>query len=502
MKRLHFRIAAAATAVFVALSCALYWIAARRTGGTYTYPIDDAYIHLALAKNIATHGVYGLHEEGFTAASSSIGWPLLLGALYRIWPSSNVAALASLGCAACVPLAVRRALTNLPEVPLSGKVHGAAQALVVLATPLVPLALSGMEHTAHALVLLLLVTECVGVRASEASRWRSLRLGLLAFFATTLRYESFSTCALCILFLARTKAFERAAVVAVAAILPPVAFALYSKAHGWNALPNSVILKARRWDGDMPGHVLAKLREAPHLPLLFVLLATALFLTRRGSRGPGRKLAWVALGTLVAHTVFGAVGWFYRYEAYLLPLSIVALALLLADLRTERSSAPKAALAIAGAMLLLLPRGFSALRALPYASRNIFDEQVRTARFLDDNFAGEEVLVNDIGAVAYFSKTRVVDLMGLANQETARARGMRIDRPLAPGTLEKLSTRTNVAVVYEQWFRGEIPPGWTKVGAFETTNNRVCAFPEVAIYATKPSSVSRVRAAFERDEPW
>lgn len=486
------RIALLAATLTASLALLLAWIAGRGTEGSYIYPIDDAYIHLALAKNLATFGSYGLYPEVFTGASSSIVWPLLLGALYKFWPSTHVAWVLSTGAAVAIPFAVRRTFARLGEANTPLLPYALTQALVLVATPLAPLGLSGMEHMAHALVTLLLATEVARFddTARKSNVWMLLALSMAG---SLLRYESLALSAACTFLLLRQKHVSAAGAVFVGASTPPLLFALYAKAHGWQSLPNSVILKGRRWDAETPQVIVNNLREAPHLVVLFAVLTALLLATHKTAASAAQRFALLALTVLVAHALCGGVGWFYRYEAYVIPVTVVAIGLLAAE-----PGAPRLARALTLPLLLLLPRGASAHRALPQASRNIFDEQVQTARFVKENFDHEPVLLNDIGAVAYFTHAPFVDLMGLANQETARARGMRIDRPLAPNTLEKLSERADVAIVYEQWFQAEMPNSWRKVGEFRTEKNRVCAFPAVSIFATKPEAVPRVSAAFQQ----
>src|SRR5688500_1729549 len=45
--------------------------------GQFVYTLDDPYIHLALAENIA-RGHYGVNHSEYSAPSSSILWPFLL----------------------------------------------------------------------------------------------------------------------------------------------------------------------------------------------------------------------------------------------------------------------------------------------------------------------------------------------------------------------------------------------------------------------------------------
>ncbi len=49
-----------------------------RNDGTFVYALDDPYIHLDLAKQIATTGVYGVNPGEISSPSSSILWPFLL----------------------------------------------------------------------------------------------------------------------------------------------------------------------------------------------------------------------------------------------------------------------------------------------------------------------------------------------------------------------------------------------------------------------------------------
>src|SRR5258708_3583219 len=57
----------------------------RETGGAIAYPLDDPFIHLALARHLAFDGVYGVTKYAFTSASSSVAWPFALAALMKVF---------------------------------------------------------------------------------------------------------------------------------------------------------------------------------------------------------------------------------------------------------------------------------------------------------------------------------------------------------------------------------------------------------------------------------
>src|SRR4051794_39850568 len=66
---------------------------ARLTQGHLVYALDDAYIHMAIAKNLALHGVWGVQAGTFSASSSSPLWTLLLAGWFRAAGVSDAAPL-------------------------------------------------------------------------------------------------------------------------------------------------------------------------------------------------------------------------------------------------------------------------------------------------------------------------------------------------------------------------------------------------------------------------
>ena len=54
------------------------------TEGRLVYALDDAYIHMAVGRNLASHGVWGCTPYHFASASSSLLWTFALGVLDRV----------------------------------------------------------------------------------------------------------------------------------------------------------------------------------------------------------------------------------------------------------------------------------------------------------------------------------------------------------------------------------------------------------------------------------
>ena len=56
-----------------------------RSGGHWSYPLDDTYIHMALARNLAFYHNWGINHQDFGAASSSPLYTLLLAILFKVF---------------------------------------------------------------------------------------------------------------------------------------------------------------------------------------------------------------------------------------------------------------------------------------------------------------------------------------------------------------------------------------------------------------------------------
>jgi len=75
-------------AVFFGVCIIYFVIMTSKTEGNFTYLLDDAYIHLALAKNFALHGVWGMTPHEFSSSSSSPVFTFLISLLMRIFGNS------------------------------------------------------------------------------------------------------------------------------------------------------------------------------------------------------------------------------------------------------------------------------------------------------------------------------------------------------------------------------------------------------------------------------
>jgi hypothetical protein len=489
-------------AVFAAVVIGLVAASTARTGGTLIYPLDDTYVHMAIAKHTAVDGVWGVTSERFTSASSSPLWTGLLAATYAVTGVSDLAPLLlNILIAAVLLVSVYRLFLDsgmpaIAAVPWS---------LIVLFAGTVPtLTMIGMEHTLHALLTLWLIVVASKRASSPAASSPAWLMALAALTALT-RYEGLFAAACVTVALLVTRRWRDAAAAAAAAALPVLAFGAWSISQGGFLLPNSVLLK-----GVMPPITIAglaqsiafvpalrALQSAPHLAALLIAVVVLAVLPAADPRARERRIgAMIFAGAVLLHMQFARAGWFFRYEAYLMVCGIVMAAILaqgiawVAVLPVRRSFVPAvAALAIAAVLALpIARRSYTALHLVPGAASNIFEQQYQVAVFLDEHYAGRRIAVNDVGAVGYFADVRLFDIYGLASAEIAalKRRGAYTSQ-----TVGELASRDDVAiaVIYPSWLAeyGGIPAGWDKAGAWGVSDNLVLGETAASFYAVGAS---------------
>jgi len=102
-----------------------------------------------------------------------------------------------------------------------------------------------------------------------------------------------------------------------------------------------------------------------------------------------------------------------RYSIHLLPLAWLLFALLMGKRFTKRTWA-----VLVFALILSLPTLGDAAKRYGWAVQNINAMQVELGRWVDRELPrGARLALNDVGAITYFSRRHVIDLMGLVTPE-------------------------------------------------------------------------------------
>ena len=510
-----------ALVLYLGLTGILLWLSLARTGGEFVYAQDDPYIHLTMARTLAEHGVWGVRPSEFASASSSPLWTVLLASLWWMGATSVWVPFVLNLLFGCVLLTMLwRWVTPLGGLPASLSTHTAVPPLllvsaIVLVTPLPTLVFIGMEHTLQVLLTVLFAWQSSARLAGTRDGWLWPAVVGGALVAT--RYESLFLIAVVACLLVWQGRWRAATAVVLIGSLPVVVFAGYSTAHGGLVLPNSVLMKSgpSRFASFSSGlsavladwvAVRALFERPPQLALTVAVLATLALVpaARLHRQEPALWTAGLFLGASVLHACLVKLEWFYRYEAYLMALGLVAAwgLIPLAEWprgRPRRRRHPLHPALVPLIVLLAIPLGVRALGAIAVtvgAVRNVFEQQVQLGRFFAVHYAGRPVAVNDLGAVAWLSTSPILDIVGLASGEVADLkRQRRLDR----AALERLASAEGVEVVavYEDVFAPILPGAWLKVGEWTITGNVGVSGDTVSFFATDAAKAAALRSALE-----
>jgi hypothetical protein len=231
---------------------------------------------------------------------------------------------------------------------------------------------------------------------------------------------------------------------------------------------------------------------------------------RRPFWTPATLFALIAMIVSGIHLLVGDVGWFFRYEDYMVMLLGVGLIMQLWDVFSEPRPAGAlqiAAVAVAlifclGAVMVDAHRGDGAVRGTPWAMKNIYDQQYQLAHFLKANPRYASVAIGDLGAITYYNDNlRVIDLEGLALRGVPlRSLGRyRMHPPL----IRQLTKRNNasIAIVFTDYF--DQPKEWRQVGTWTIEKDIVTYQPTVGFYAippTDPAALEQALKAYSQTE--
>lgn len=195
-----------------------------QTHGTIAYPLDDAFINLTLAKNLAFEHVWGITKDLFTSVSTSLLYPLVLAIIYLVSGASvYVPLLVNVAAAIWFLIALQRWL-------IRRKINPITQLLILLTviylTPLPSLVVSGMEYPLELLFTFLFISNLI----DQTTPLRR-KTYIYAALMLTSSYETLPILLIaCIVLVARRHWWE-AVKILFFAVLPLYLFGLFSITH-------------------------------------------------------------------------------------------------------------------------------------------------------------------------------------------------------------------------------------------------------------------------------
>ena len=491
-----------AAAVLAALIASLLFL----NGGTFSYTLDDAYIHLALSEGIRA-GAYGINPGEYASPSSSILFPFLLAVgaatpLHHYVPLIlNVAALAA--TIEILRRFVRR--VGFERDRYAMRAGAILLAAFLLAFNLIGLTLTGMEHNIHvALTCAVVLGLIVFLEDGRLTWWFVVCL----IAAPLVRYEGVPLSLVVTLVIAWRGRVKAALLIGAAIVASVGLFSWFLVSHGQGILPASVLVKSsltgmgvdrglRAMLAPFKRNVHVNALTPPGALLIAAGLTGSVLFVRGVRRDPGGAAAIVA-GVLAAfawsHVLFGRFGWFARYEIY----AMVGAALMLVYLARQRvrvaletraGTRRLTALGLAAMVLAGSSYIYATLQA-PIGSNNMFEQQYQMHRFLTEVYR-KPAAVNDLGWTSFRNEAYIFDLWGLGSEESRRT-AMNDDLEVMDRLVQQRGIA--LAIIYPDWFTA-MPDTWVPLAEMSITRARVSAGrATVRFYATRPDAAGRIRA--------
>lgn len=465
--------------------------------GQLTYTLDDAYIHLSLAENIA-RGHYGINPGESSAPASSVLWPFLLAplapwsfGLYFPLVINVLAALATLGVY-CLILSSVAIGTGAP----SSRVYiiGSCSVLMI-GTNLLGLVFSGMEHSLQVLVALLLLYGIILESRTGRLHWW---VTVLIVVGPLIRYEllALSVPGLCYLLYRRHHRAALAGIVGMIVLLG--GYSLFLLSIGVGPLPSSLSAKSSFISSGGSLSTIFQLLKSNLGNNRGILLASTVPILmlasfRRAVPSGERALVWWGIAAVTLHLLFGRFGWYHRYEIYIWSMAVLLLVYL------YRSAIARVFRDLGGVKFMIVAGLFTAVVCKPYvdvltnchlAASNIYQQQYQMYRFATEYYRAP-VAVNDIGYVSYRNNSFVVDLWGLTSGKTLELRRNASDKTWM--TDLALAHGANLAMVYDSWVE-PVPDNWIPIAEMYLGHRLVSAGSDkVTFYCLDRASMHSVQ---------
>jgi arabinofuranosyltransferase len=472
----------------------LFLVREQTLAGTRGFPLDDSWIHLHFARNLAEGAGFSYNPGVPVAGSTAPLWTLALAGVFWLGGAGVMGAkVTGTVLAAGVPLLtwrLARAWTGSRRLALLAGVCLAGSG------PLLWGALSGMEVALAAL----LVTGALLAHTHD----RPWAVGALLGLAALTRPESILLAPL--IWLGGPLTAGRAVALAVPLTLLLAPWAAFNLWTTGGVLPATASAKVEGGLVALLSGNREPLRQALiSRPLAFawdwvswlwsvnallpVLVVPGLAVA--WARG-GRALFWPATA-LIVHPIAMALLAAYRgpgfqegrYSIQLLPLAFTVAAMALAP--GARGDPSRLGRAVRGGLALgLVVAGIVALP--PAASRygwavqNIEAMQVHVGRWVRAHTPpGARLALNDVGAIAYVSRREVVDMMGLVTPAIVPHR-----RGGEPAVLRYLEAACpDYLIVFPEWFPALANDDhFAAIYRVRLPHNTVAGADEMVVYET------------------
>lgn len=502
--------------VFFTICTGYYLNVLSKTDGHYIYVLDDAYIHLAMAKTFALYDVWGVTKYHFSSTSSSPLFTYILSLLIKFFGNREMIPLYFNGL---IGLGTVFVLTRYFSGIFQQVKNVAAAVLFTLFFSVLHLqVLSGMEHVFHVFLFVLNIFCLSDLKNKSAVFGFYISLLLMGL----VRFESMFYFMILAVVFALIKKWKEALAVLLIGFIPIAVFCYFNEQHSGYLFPNSVVVKGTKFSLDSNiAHQLKMiildnflLNPSFYKIGFFPVVMSLIFIIRDSRKKSFREIMHnnfllIVLSLLmICHAMFADLKGFFRYEAYILAGFSMSLIPKVKGFFENFKSYLLHEKFMSGLiiinLLLLLYKLYAAHLMLDNGGKNIYEQQIQSAKFLHTYYNHSKVVANDIGAITYYTDIHLLDIAGLASKETIpfnenkRSPDLEFERFLTQYTIDK---RYDIAVIYDEWLHGHIPKYWKKAAVLKISNRVAVSKDEVLVYSIDSDNLQVLKENI-RKFPW
>jgi hypothetical protein len=404
----------------IALAAVLFYLIISALTFGLGFPLDDSWIHLTYARNLAEHGQWAFQLGTPSAGSTSPLWTAILSIGFLINLAPYVWTYL-MGWAVLTLLAVCAEQIARKLVPIYNSRIPWAGLFFIFAWHLTWSAVSGMETLLHALIILAVL----GALISGSRRY--LTLGLLTGLSVWVRPDGLTLLGP-ILFVAllsektwhlRGEAIWKTLIGFGSLVLP---YVLFNLALSGNAMPNTFYAKQEEYGlfwhsktlSERMGDYLWPIVASPFLALIpgaFLWLGKKI---RARDWGALASFIWVVGYIAIYFASLPA----YQHGRYIIPaLPVMYLWGVLGLLEFAFSpGANRRIVFIWQVLIITLSLAFMFIGAGQNANDVLWveSEMVATAKWVNQNIpANARLAVHDIGALGFYVQNPMIDMAGL-----------------------------------------------------------------------------------------
>ena len=386
------------------------------------YTVDDAFIYYRTARHLAEGGGVAFNPGQRVEGVSSLLWTFVLaaGSVFGVGPAGVAKGLSALCAALVMPwLAWRFCRGRWAFL--------AATVLLLTHGPLITWSVGGLETVLHTTLVLALFVVAADVETAPRTRLR--RLVALSLLLLVSRPEGILFAGATVASeLARSTPGQRKAAWTLLAWLGAgvVALTVGRWLYFGAPLPNTYCAKAT--GADATYRLIYGAYYIARVPWVWWLLPAAGLVGFVRPLRPAWALACVFVGCQAFFVLLAAGDWMHA-ERFALPVfPVLAVLVPRACVQAFAHAPSRATLATAACGCVALLQGahfacFQAPQLLRY-ERNAERSTVAMGRWLRKHAPPHAaVAARDIGALAYFSGCRIIDLVGLTDPHVARTSG-------------------------------------------------------------------------------